>query len=218
MLAPAARPAGRDEHDAKHRRENNAGKSEKEEEDLGVEGIGARNIEPGGQVVTDGGRTGQSSLVVASEALDGCKSRGRLRGQVVREGDVQLDVFGFGRGGSDRIDEAVPLVQRQEKNIVRRRLRATAASRAHCLKETICEGQVNDRVDSCLSVRQTGAPYHHDGAGLRVKVGSRLLGEQCTPSAQKVADFAWEFVTVTGLKSQDLAGACHLGRPAFGRS
>src|SRR3989442_14692141 len=129
---------------------------------------------------------------------------------------MQLDVFGVGRGGSDRVEEAVPLVQRQEKNIVRRRLRTAAGRRAHCLKETVGEWQVDNRVDSCLGVRQPGAPYHHYGAGLSVKVGSCLLGEQCASGAQEVPDFAWEFVTVTGLKSKDLAWSCHLGRPAFG--
>ena len=111
----------------------------------------------------------------------------------------------------------MPLVQWQENNIVRRRPRTAARRRANCLKQTVREWQVDNRVDSYVDVRQSGAPYHYDRARLGVKVGSRLLGEQCLTVAQEVPDFAREFVTVARLKSQDLARACHLGRPPFNR-
>ena len=97
---------------------------------------------------------------------------------------MELDVLRLGYDGSNRVEEAVPLVQRQENNIVRRRPRTAARRRANTLKETVREWQVDNRVDGYVDVRQSGAPYHYDRARLGVKVGSRLLGEQCVPFAQ----------------------------------
>ena len=114
---------------------------------------------------------------------------------------MQLDVLGVGCRRSDRVEEAMPLIQRKEKHVIRRCLGTAAGRRAHCLKETVGEWQVDNRVDRYLGVRQPGASYHHDGAGLRLKVGSRLLGEQCVPFAQELPDFAGEHVPVSGLKA-----------------
>src|SRR5947208_844426 len=105
------------------------------------------------------------------------------------------------RRRSDRLEEAMPLIQRKEKHVIRRCLGTAAGRRAHCLEETVGEWQVDNRVDRYLGVWQPGASYHHDGAGLRLKVGSRLLGEQCVPFAQELPDFAGEHVPVSGLKA-----------------
>src|SRR5207302_6085695 len=80
--------------------EDGARKAEKEEEHLGVEGVGARGVESGAQVVADQTGTSQTSLDVVRPAGDVREGGRRVGGETVDKADVDLrtDEVGTNRG------------------------------------------------------------------------------------------------------------------------
>src|SRR3954454_25308683 len=114
-------------------------------------------------------------------------------------------------GGADfrlRVEERVPPIQRDEQEVVGRRLRLRAGRGADRLKHRIGVRKIDNAIDDDGCVRKPRAMDRDAVARGDVKIGRRLLGDKDTLALpEQRADIAWEAGNVVWVDAEHLPGS-----------
>jgi hypothetical protein len=135
MLATSTFGAAVRDRDGQQASQHRTRKTEEQEQNLRVEGVGTRRGERRTEVVADEPAARKSRLEIARRPTHlGVRGRG-IAGEPARELRVDLRAYEVGPGLRQRIEELVPFRARSQDHIVGGCLRLRADRRADLLEE-----------------------------------------------------------------------------------